>query len=172
MKITLLGSVLFLCAGICACSSNTKTVVKDNMLTNAMSVEGRDIYLRGEMNDYGVISAYKLTKVRDNEFCTVAPLRSDWSPYRFKFADSAWSSGSNFGYAAPPGVLHENGQDIKLNPSSRFEELTFAPKEDGNYRFCIVIKKDGYYSHVSKSTEGLATLYELLFNNNNLFSKI
>ncbi|SPT71778.1 Uncharacterised protein [Anaerobiospirillum thomasii] len=154
---------------LCSCQSHDGS---SNLLNPGMSIDGREIYLRGEMNDYAVMSAYRLNKIDENTFCTVAPLRADWAPYRFKFADSAWSSGSNFGYAAPPGVLHVDGPKVKLNAASRFEELSFSPDEDGNYRFCLIKEGKSYHATVDKSDDELATLHDLLFNSGSLLSTL
>ena len=112
----------------------------------------RALYLRGEMNDYGVSQTYSL-KNHGRALCTFAMLRADWSPYKFKFADENWSAGTNFGYAAPPGVLRLGSAPVKLNPQSRFEELVFHVKEDGVYRFCLIRKSDGFYADVQETSE-------------------
>lgn len=110
---------------------------------------GRKVYLRGEMNDYGVQEAYELKPLEANKYCTVAPLRSDWSPYRFKFADENWTAGTNFGYAIPPAVIREGSARAQLNPNSRFEELRYEPQEDGIYRFCIEFENNVPYATVT-----------------------
>lgn len=124
---------------------------------------GRNVYLRGEMNDYGVQSPYQLRKFEDNKYCTLAPLRSDWSPYRFKFADAKWSKGTNFGYALPPAVIREGSAKAQLNPNSRFEELRYEPEHDGIYRFCIEFEDDVPYATVTYIEEGrLTTMDEVI----------
>lgn len=117
----------------------------------------RAIYLRGEMNDYGVQAPYRLRKFDENKYCTVAPLRSDWSPYRFKFADAKWTEGTNFGAAVPPGILREGSDRAELNPNSRFEELRYEPKEDGIYRFCIEYTGEIPYATVTRLEDGKLT---------------
>lgn len=124
---------------------------------------GRNVYLRGEMNDYGVQAPYQLRKFEDNKYCTLAPLRSDWSPYRFKFADSKWTKGTNFGYALPPAVIREGSARAQLNPNSRFEELRYEPEVDGIYRFCIEFDNDVPYATVTYIEEGqLTTMDEVI----------
>ncbi len=159
MKKTILLSVAA-AAGLIltACSAAPVAV-----LENGMQVDGRDIYLRGEMNDYAVMSAYRLVETGDDQFCADAPLRSDWSPYRFKFADAAWSRGSNFGYAQPPGVLREGDNELKLNPDSRFEEVRYYPTRDGVYRFCLLKKSSGYFVQVTRRENGSLNLLGSLF---------
>lgn len=124
---------------------------------------GRAIYLRGEMNDYGVQSAYRLRKFAQDTYCTVAPLRSDWAPYRFKFADAEWTNGTNFGYAEPPAVLREGSAPARLNPTSRFEELRYVPQEDGIYRFCVIYEGSVPYASVTLLEDGkLTTMDEVI----------
>lgn len=125
--------------------------------------QGRNVYLRGEMNDYGVQPAYQLRKVEEGKYCTLAPLRSDWSPYRFKFADAKWTKGTNFGYAIPPAILREGSALAQLNPNSRFEELRYEPEHDGIYRFCIEFQNDVPYGSVTFIEEGrLTTMDEVI----------
>lgn len=125
---------------------------------------GREIYLRGEMNDYGVQSPYRLRQFSEKRYCTLALLRSDWSPYRFKFADAHWTVGTNFGYAVPPAVMREGSARTKLNPNSRFEELRYEPSVDGIYRFCIEYDdNDVPYASVTYLENGkLHTMDELI----------
>lgn len=121
-----------------ACSSSVEELKVDN---------NHALYLRGEMNDYAVSETYRLRKHEDG-LCTQATLRSDWAPYKFKFADASWSSGYNYGYLNPPGVLRLHSAPQKLNPKSRFEELRFYPEKDGIYRFCLLKKSDSFYASV------------------------
>lgn len=123
---------------------------------------GRVIYLRGEMNDYGVQRAYRLRKNAENQYCALAPLRSDWSPYKFKFADANWTKGSNFGFAVPPGVLRAGSGKLLLNPKSRFEEIRYEVDSDGIYRFCISIDHDLPYVTVDLLQDGKLTTTEEL----------
>ena len=124
--------------------------------------KGKAIYLRGEMNDYGVQRAYRLRKISDNEYCALAPLRSDWSPYKFKFADANWTSGTSFGFAVPPGVLRAGSAKLLLNPKSRFEEIRYEVDSDGIYRFCITLDHDVPYVAVSQLEDGKLTTTEEL----------
>lgn len=124
--------------------------------------KGKAIYLRGEMNDYGVQRAYRLRKISDNEYCALAPLRSDWSPYKFKFADASWTSGTNFGFAVPPGVLRAGSAKLLLNPKSRFEEIRYEADSDGIYRFCIMLDHDVPYVSVNQLEDGKLTTTEEL----------
>ena len=124
--------------------------------------KGKAIYLRGEMNDYGVQRAYRLRKISDNEYCALAPLRSDWSPYKFKFADASWTNGTNFGFAVPPGVLRAGSAKLLLNPKSRFEEIRYEADSDGIYRFCIMLDHDVPYVSVNQLEDGKLTTTEEL----------
>ena len=89
MKTTVLASIFAMTAVmLSACSSVSGP---DLISVNAMKINGKDIYLRGEMNDYAAISSNRLIKRDEGMYCTLAALRSDWTPYRFKFADDNWS---------------------------------------------------------------------------------
>lgn len=119
----------------------------------ALKINNREIYLRGDMNDFGVNETHRLRRFGDqNEarWCTEAVLRSDWPPYKFKFADENWTSGTSFGYAEQPGILRYPGDRVLLNPSSNFEELRFEATEDGIYRFCLLNEDKKYYAEVEK----------------------
>lgn len=148
----------------------TQPVVESKVKEEAVEItehnavfHGRNVYLRGEMNDYGVNSSYQLRKIEEGKYCTLAPLRADWSPYRFKFADAKWTKGTNFGFAVPPAVLREGSALAKLNPESRFEELRYEPEQDGIYRFCIEFQDDVPYVSVTFMEKGkLTTMDEVI----------
>lgn len=157
---------------VSACQSNNSTIsqkdqeivaqAEDNSFNNE-HFQGRDVYLRGEMNDYSIQRSYRLRKFAEDKYCTLAPLRSDWSPYRFKFADALWTDGTNFGYAYPPAVIREGSAKMLLNPSSRFEELRYEPSTDGIYRFCIEYEDDKPFVTVTHLVEGkLTTMDEII----------
>lgn len=150
-----------------ACQSTPESTKTASELAAEASLDhpifkGRMIYLRGEMNDFGIQGAYRLRKFDEGKYCTLAPLRSDWSPYKFKFADSAWTSGTNFGFAVPPGVLRTGSGNYQLNGKSRFEELRYEVAKDGIYRFCITIQNDVPYASVSLLEDGKLTTTEEL----------
>ena len=148
-----------LCLLLSGCSENTEVA----LTANAFAPQGHNVYLRGEMNDDAVLSSYLLVKQDDDSYCTLAPLRADWSPYRFKFAAANWEAGSNFGFADPPGVMREGSAMVRLNPNSRFEELRYYPKRDGIYRFCIVVQDDEYYASVTEAREDELSLMDDIF---------
>ena len=108
------------------------------------AVNGAPIYLRGDMNDYGVSGNFRLRK-NEAGLCTEAALRAEWSPYHFKFADEKWSKGTNFGYMDPPGTIHDGQGPVMLNPNSKFEDLTLDVDKDGIYRFCLLKQNDSYF---------------------------
>ena len=141
-KFFVLSSIVLASFCISACSSNNKDI---NSEKNKPA-----IYLRGEMNDYAVSETYRLREDNGN-LCTLATLRSDWSPYKFKFADANWTSGTNFGYLTPPGVLRPKSGPLKLNPNSRFEELRFYPQKDGVYKFCLIKRGSDFYVTVDEA---------------------
>ncbi len=123
-----------------------------NLTRPSFKIDGHSIYLRGEMNDYAVMSSYQLVQFDDDLYCTLAPLRADWAPYRFKFADAQWSEGRSFGFAEPPGFLREGSAPVKLNRFSRFEDLRYYPAKDGVYRFCVEQDDDEYYVSVTEAS--------------------
>lgn len=135
------------------------------LLAGSLVIDGRAIYLLGEMNQFRPSPQYALTQDRHDgrRHCASSLLRADRAPYRFKFADDAWSAGTNFGFAEPPGTLYVDSGRVRLNPGSRFEELQFYPREDGTYRFCMVERNGGYYAEVELSdASSLAYLEHLL----------
>lgn len=147
-------------AFISGCSSDSG--VSAQTVQNGFSINDKAIYLRGEMNDYAVVDAYRL-RASKHGFCTVATLRSDWAPYKFKFADADWSEGSNFGFMNPPGVLRNGKKSLELNQNSKFEEISFYPKEDGVYRFCLLPKNNRYFVVVEKtSNKELLSMAQLM----------
>lgn len=150
-----------MCVFLCSCSSNQADTVK-KLIPGGLSINDRAIYLRGEMNDYEVSETYRLRK-SGHGFCTLATLRADWAPYKFKFADEKWLAGTNFGYLNPPGVIRDGSRPVELNPNSRFEEISYYPKEDGAYRFCLIPSNDSYFVTVEKSSNNqLPTMAQLI----------
>lgn len=131
------------CIVMAGCSSSIDELKEDG--NNAL-------YLRGEMNDYAVSEIYRLRE-HNGALCTFATLRSDWAPYKFKFADKSWSDGSNFGYKEPPGVMREHSSLVALNSHSKFEEVRFYPQSDGVYRFCLIEKSGQYFAEVVKAQD-------------------
>lgn len=160
-RLAICTAALFTAAALLSGCEQSASAV--NLTQNAMNIEGRGVYLRGEMNDYAILSSYRLTQASDNSYCTLAPLRADWAPYRFKFADPAWTEGSNFGFAQAPGILREGSSPVKLNPFSRFEELRYYPSADGVYRFCIEIEDGEYFASVSRADESELGLIDSIF---------
>lgn len=149
-------SNLFIRSIVCAtilsgCSSGGDSAVK-SIMPGGYSINGNAIYLRGEMNDYEVSETYRLRQNGEG-YCALATLRADWAPYKFKFADKDWSEGTNFGFLNPPGVLREGARAIELTPNSNFEEISYYPKADGVYRFCLIPRGDRYYVTVNKSSK-------------------
>lgn len=57
-------------------------------------------------------------------------------------------------FLTPPGVLRDGARSLELNPNSKFEEISYYPKKDGVYRFCLIPKNDRYYVTVTKSSKG------------------
>ena len=103
-------------------------------------VFGKEIYLRGEMNDWAALPEYKIVMVEKGVYKAKANLKVDWAPYKFKFADGAWTPGTNFGYAEVPGVYEIGKDPVTLNPNSKFEEVKVTPPTDGDYDFYIDVR--------------------------------
>ena len=76
---------LLVCALLSGCSSDEGNAVK-TLSPGGLTINDKAIYLRGEMNDYEASETYRLRK-DGHGYCTLATLRSDWAPYKFKFAD-------------------------------------------------------------------------------------
>ncbi len=151
--------------GCSSSSENTTDAVSGaTESSKEVPVSERKIYLRGEMNDYEVSESYLLKTEQDSKKCTYANLRQDWAPYKFKFADAKWTEGTNFGFLNPPGVMREGSRSVELNPSSRFEEISFYPNQDGTYRFCLSEKGGKYYVHVEKASHKDLLTLSHLFN--------
>ena len=161
MKKTFLSTALL--GALVALSGCEQSASITNLTAATFKVDGKEIYLRGEMNDYAILSSYKLVKEDDYKYCALAPLRADWAPYRFKFADPAWTNGANFGFAQAPGVLREGSSPVLLNRFSRFEELRYFPSEDGVYQLCISFDWDEYYAIVSKAQHAKLGLIDSIF---------
>ena len=79
---------LLVCSLLSGCSSDEGNAVK-TLLPGGLTINDKAIYLRGEMNDYEASETYRLRK-DGHGYCTLATLRSDWAPYKFKFADENW----------------------------------------------------------------------------------
>ncbi len=82
--------------GGCASNSGAEQAGADNS-----DFGGKSIYLRGEMNDWMATDESKVVKVADKLYMAKGTLKKEWAPYKFKFADSGWSCGTNFGYKSP-----------------------------------------------------------------------
>lgn len=166
--------VVSCCALLCAaslfsCSSNNDyEEAIDLTLQDSLKINGKVIYLLGEMNNYTPSAANALQKSSDNRYCVVSALRSDWAPYRFKFADDSWSEGSRFGFKNPPGAIYDGSAPVLLNANSRFEELKFYPSVDGMYNFCLIKSNNHYYATVTmEKSNSLAYLTNLMHASNN-----
>lgn len=104
---------------------------------------GKSIYLRGEMNDWMATDASKVVKVADKLYMAKGALKKEWAPYKFKFADSGWSCGTNFGYKSPSdGVAVLGGEAVPVNPCSKYEDMKFSPDADGVYEFYLNMAGD------------------------------
>ena len=151
-KKTLLTAVLAGVIGLTGCSSGGSSGSSGSGEGGA-DVFGTQIYLRGEMNDWAVGSQYMVQKVSDKVYMASAELNVDWAPYKYKFADSAWTAGTNFGYKDQPGIYEYGGEPVVLNPKSIFEEVKFTPPENGIYDFYIDVTGEAPVTYVKKHGE-------------------
>ncbi|HHQ4533085.1 TPA: pullulanase [Aeromonas veronii] len=119
--------------GGCASSGGAEQAGTDNS-----DFGGKSIYLRGEMNDWMATDESKVVKVADKLYMAKGTLKKEWAPYKFKFADSGWSCGTNFGYKSPSnGVAVLGGEAVPVNPCSKYEDMKFSPDADGVYEFYL-----------------------------------
>lgn len=95
------------------------------------------LYLRGVFTWWDAEEDYKVKKVGDARYMSKAELVADGQPYEFKFADGAWTSGTNCGYKTKEDEVIELGKPAKSNCSSAFENFKFTPPENGVYDFYI-----------------------------------
>ncbi|WP_270694493.1 MULTISPECIES: hypothetical protein, partial [unclassified Aeromonas] len=86
--------------GGCASNGGAEQAAVDNS-----DFGGKSIYLRGEMNDWMATDESKVVKVADKLYMAKGTLKKEWAPYKFKFADSGWSCGTNFGYKSPSWLI-------------------------------------------------------------------
>ena len=94
--------------GGCASNGGAEQAAADNS-----DFGGKSIYLRGEMNDWMATDESKVVKVADKLYMAKGTLKKEWAPYKFKFADSGWSCGTNFGYKSPSdGVAVLGGECV------------------------------------------------------------
>jgi hypothetical protein len=126
------------------CASDNKSAAAAAAPAGAggADVFGKEIYLRGEIteeNPWAPLPEYKVVMVEKGVYkATGKKLRVDFSPYKFKFADTDWTPGTNFGYATAPGVFETD--PVELNPNSKFEEVKFTPPVDGDYDFYLDVR--------------------------------
>ncbi len=121
----------------------------------AADVFGKPIFLRGEISDpeWAPLPELLIKKVDDNKWKATAELKVDYAPYKFKFADSAWTPGTNMGYdsSSAPGVYEWGGEPIVLNPNSKFEEVKVTPPADGKYDFYLEKQGDKLITYVKEA---------------------
>ncbi len=126
----------------CASDGKTAAAGAGGSAAGGADVFGKEIYLRGEIteeNPWAPLPEYKLVLVEKGVYkATAHKLKIDWAPYKFKFADSAWTPGTNFGYLTAPGVFEKD--PVELNPNSKFEEVKFTPPADGDYDFYLDVR--------------------------------
>ena len=111
-------------------------------------VFGGKVYFHGGFDDGPLDKFYDrglIRKVGDRVYMATAYMKVDWAPYKFKFGDASWTSGTNFGYApeSKPGIYdYAGGSPVKLNPKAVFEEIKVTPLHDGKYDFYLDFSGD------------------------------
>lgn len=116
-------------------------------------VFGKALYLRGEMNDWAAKPESMLVKVEDGVYMAKGELKVDYAPYKFKFADSAWTPGTNFGYVEAPGVFTIGGDPVVLTPNSKFEEIKVTPDADGMFEFYLDVRGEKPVTYVKPAAK-------------------
>lgn len=113
-----------------------------------LMVFGGKVYFHGGFDDCPLDKFYDrclIRKVGDRVYMATAYMKVDWAPYKFKFGDASWTSGTNFGYApeSKPGIYdYAGGSPVKLNPKAVFEEIKVTPLHDGKYDFYLDFSGD------------------------------
>jgi len=127
---------------LAGCASNGDSAAAGGATAGAGGAEvfGKPIYLRGEMNDWAAKPEFLVQKVEDGVFMAKAELKVDYAPYKFKFGDSAWTPGTNFGYVEAPGVFTLGGDPVVVTPNSKFEEVKVTPDADGMFEFYLDVR--------------------------------
>lgn len=113
----------------------------------AVSMFGRPVYLRGEFNDCPwdkLSDRCLIRRVGDRVYMATAYMRVDWAPYKFRFGDAKWTSGTNFGYASEsrPGIYIYGGTPLRLSSDAVFDEIKVTPPHDGKYDFYLDFSGD------------------------------
>ncbi len=141
--------------GFAGCASDGASAGGAASGEGAADVFGKPIFLRGEISDpeWAPLPELLVKKVGDNQWKATAELKVDYAPYKYKFADSAWTPGTNFGYSSEsaPGVFEWGGDPIILNPNSKFEEVKVTPPADGKYDFYIEKQGDKFVTYVKEA---------------------
>ena len=138
------------------CASDSKTAAAGAAGgAGGADVFGKEIYLRGEIteaNPWAPLPENKVVMVEKGVYkATGKGLKVDYAPYKFKFADSAWTPGTNFGYLTAPGVFEKD--PVELNPNSKFEEVKFTPPADGDYDFYIDVRGEKPVTYVKPAAK-------------------
>lgn len=112
-------------------------------------VNGKVIYLRGQMNNYDATDEFALKQTDVGGCVNTKLVRTT----KFKFADRDWSRGTNFGYTRNGTIKEGDNVGIELNPDSMYEDLTFYPPQVGVYKFCLIKNNNKYYVTINKTSE-------------------
>ncbi len=98
---------------------------------------GKDLYLRGNMNNWKAPAEFKLAAVegKTDTWAVQADLKKG-KKYEFKLADKSWNCGTNFGRHSRNDKV-ELDKPIKLNKCASYDNLDFKPAADGTYIFTL-----------------------------------
>lgn len=110
----------------------------------------RTLYVRGVFTWWDAEPEYEAKMIEPNLWTTSAELVADGNPYEWKFADGAWSAGTNFGYKKSgdyDGTI-KVGEKIEVNPNAAFENLKFTPEADGVYNFFLDWRGEKPYTYI------------------------
>ena len=113
----------------------------------------RTLYVRGVFTWWDAEPEFEAQMIEANLWTAKAELVADGNPYEWKFADGAWSAGTNFGYKKSgdfDGTINI-GDKVEVNPNSAFENLKFTPTEDGVYEFYLDWREEKPFTYIKKA---------------------
>jgi len=112
----------------------------------------RTLYVRGVFTWWDAEPEFQAKMIEANLWTASAELVADGNPYEWKFADGAWSAGTNFGYEKSgdfDGTIKVGVENkVAVNPNSAFENLKFTPEKDGVFNFFLDWRGEKPYTYI------------------------
>ncbi|MDF2179735.1 hypothetical protein P2G88_15900 [Aliiglaciecola sp. CAU 1673] len=99
------------------------------------------LYLRGVFTWWEADERFLMQPNKAGVYQTEAELIADGQPYDFRFADKAWSKGSNCGYANKQDEKIKLGIAVQADCDTANNNFKFTPKRTGVYQFTIDFSK-------------------------------